>query len=186
MVDSSKDKQSLGEDASKQERKIIDIDADEDITLVNDQDDAEMFDVSAVGEVNVASIATIDSAAATITTDEITLAEALVEINTSKPKAKGIILQKPKLVKQKKKDQVRHDEEVALKFLKRVGEKITQEGSKKQKVDDDKETTELKELMKIIPDEEEIATDAIHLAVKSPGIVDWKIHKKEIRAIIKS
>nr|GEX34637.1 hypothetical protein [Tanacetum cinerariifolium] len=45
-VDSSKDEPSLGKDASKQERKINDIDADEDITLVNDQDDAEMFDVN--------------------------------------------------------------------------------------------------------------------------------------------
>nr|GEZ74768.1 hypothetical protein [Tanacetum cinerariifolium] len=38
-VDSSKDDQSLSEDASKQGRKIHDIDADEDITLLNDQDD---------------------------------------------------------------------------------------------------------------------------------------------------
>nr|GEX37287.1 hypothetical protein [Tanacetum cinerariifolium] len=45
-VNSSKDNQSLGEDASKQERKIYDIDDDEDITLVNDQDDAKMFDVN--------------------------------------------------------------------------------------------------------------------------------------------
>nr|GEU82805.1 ribonuclease H-like domain-containing protein [Tanacetum cinerariifolium] len=44
-VDSSEDEQNLGEDASKQGRKIDDIDANEDITLVNDQDDAEMFDV---------------------------------------------------------------------------------------------------------------------------------------------
>nr|GFD10263.1 hypothetical protein [Tanacetum cinerariifolium] len=42
----SLDKQSLSEDISKQGRKINDIDADEDITLVNDQDDAEMFDVN--------------------------------------------------------------------------------------------------------------------------------------------
>nr|GEW68702.1 hypothetical protein [Tanacetum cinerariifolium] len=45
-VDSSKDDQSLGEDASKQGKKITYIDANEDITLVNDQDDAEMFDVN--------------------------------------------------------------------------------------------------------------------------------------------
>nr|GEX00040.1 hypothetical protein [Tanacetum cinerariifolium] len=37
---------SLGEDASKQERKIKDIDADEDITLVIDQDDAKIIDVN--------------------------------------------------------------------------------------------------------------------------------------------
>ncbi|GJX83708.1 hypothetical protein Tco_0333189, partial [Tanacetum coccineum] len=46
-VESSGDKESLGEDASKQGRRITDIDDDEDITLVNDQidADAEMFDV---------------------------------------------------------------------------------------------------------------------------------------------
>ncbi|GKB83491.1 hypothetical protein Tco_1431606 [Tanacetum coccineum] len=51
-------------------------------------------------------------------------------------------------------------------------------GAKKQKVDDDKETVELKQLMEIILDEEEVAIDAIPLTVKSPKIVDWKIHKK--------
>nr|GEW13953.1 hypothetical protein [Tanacetum cinerariifolium] len=45
-VDSSEDEQSLGKDASKQGRKYDDINQDEDITLVNDQDDAEMFDVN--------------------------------------------------------------------------------------------------------------------------------------------
>nr|GFB89413.1 hypothetical protein [Tanacetum cinerariifolium] len=49
--------------------------------------------VSTAGEVNAASIATTVSAAVTITTDEITLAQALIEIKTSKPKAKGIFLQ---------------------------------------------------------------------------------------------
>ncbi|GKC83081.1 hypothetical protein Tco_1138798 [Tanacetum coccineum] len=42
-VESSRDKEDLGEDASKQRRGIHDIDANEDITLVND--DNEMFDV---------------------------------------------------------------------------------------------------------------------------------------------
>nr|GEU99849.1 hypothetical protein [Tanacetum cinerariifolium] len=32
--------------------------------------------------------------------------------------------------------------------------------------------------METIPDEEEVATNAIPLAVKSPWIVDWKIHKE--------
>nr|GEX95866.1 hypothetical protein [Tanacetum cinerariifolium] len=32
--------------------------------------------------------------------------------------------------------------------------------------------------MKIIPDKEEVAIDAIPLAVKSPKIIDWKIHKE--------
>nr|GEV50811.1 ribonuclease H-like domain-containing protein [Tanacetum cinerariifolium] len=140
------------------EGKIYDIDADENITLVNDQDDAEMFDVNdlhdeevfvekevadkevnAAGEVNAASIATTVSSAATITTDEITLAQELVEIKTSKPKAKRVVIQEPcesiittislkksqdkgkaimikEPVKPKKKDQIRLDEEAALKL----------------------------------------------------------------------
>nr|GFC14961.1 hypothetical protein [Tanacetum cinerariifolium] len=53
-----------------------------------------------------------------------------------------------------------------------------QESTKKQKVENNKETTELKKLMEIIPDEEEVAIDAIPLAVKSPKIVDWKIYKE--------
>ncbi|GKF04755.1 hypothetical protein Tco_0035423 [Tanacetum coccineum] len=32
--------------------------------------------------------------------------------------------------------------------------------------------------MEIIPDEEEVAINAIPLAAKSPSIVDWKIHKE--------
>ncbi|GJR20567.1 hypothetical protein Tco_0969094 [Tanacetum coccineum] len=61
---------------------------------------------------------------------------------------------------------------------KRAGEDLQQESTKKQKVDDDKETTELKRLMEVMPDEKEVALDAIPLAVKSPSIVDWKIHKE--------
>ncbi|GKB32929.1 hypothetical protein Tco_0872330 [Tanacetum coccineum] len=48
---------------------------------------------------------------------------------------------------------------------------------KRQKVEGDKETTELKQLMKIILDKE-VAIDVIPLAVKSPSIVDWKIYKE--------
>ncbi|GJS37385.1 hypothetical protein Tco_0535767 [Tanacetum coccineum] len=61
---------------------------------------------------------------------------------------------------------------------KRAGIELIQENVKKQKVDDDKETTKLKQCLEIIPDEEEVTIDAIPLAVKSPRIVDWKIHKE--------
>ncbi|GJS89664.1 hypothetical protein Tco_0772300 [Tanacetum coccineum] len=49
---------------------------------------------------------------------------------------------------------------------------------KRQKVEDDKETAELKQCLEIIPDEEEVTIDAIPLAVKSPSIVGWKIYKE--------
>ncbi|GJV76852.1 hypothetical protein Tco_1508436 [Tanacetum coccineum] len=61
---------------------------------------------------------------------------------------------------------------------KRAGEELEQESSKKKKLEDDKETTELKRLMEVMPDEEDVSLDAIPLAVKSPSIIDWKIHKE--------
>ncbi|GJZ55853.1 hypothetical protein Tco_0611046, partial [Tanacetum coccineum] len=45
-------------------------------------------------------------------------------------------------------------------------------------LDDDQEADKIKELMEIVPDKEEVAIDAIPLAVKPPSIVDWKIHKE--------
>ncbi|GJY66863.1 hypothetical protein Tco_0469101 [Tanacetum coccineum] len=70
---------------------------------------------------------------------------------------------------------------------KRAGEDLQQESTKKQKMDDvketaevdkDKETAKLQSLMEVIPDEEEVAIDAIPLATKPPSIVDWKILKE--------
>nr|GEW48954.1 hypothetical protein [Tanacetum cinerariifolium] len=115
-VDSSEDEQSFNEDASKQRRKIDDIDADEDITLVN-----------AAGEVNAASIATTDSAAATITTKYVTLVKALVELKASNPKksqdkGKAIMVKEP--VKLEKKEQIRLDEEAALKLQAELQESL--------------------------------------------------------------
>ncbi|GKC47801.1 hypothetical protein Tco_1065523, partial [Tanacetum coccineum] len=241
-VESSGDEESLGEDASKQ-RRINAIDADEEITLVSVQDDAdkEMFDVNAL--------------------NEITLAQALEALKTSKLKVKGIIFQEPddihakidvdyqlaerlqaqeqeelsveenailfqqllekrrkhfaakraeekrnkpptkaqqrqimctylknmkgyklKDLKSKGFDSIKEMFDRAFKRVntfedfrtklvegkeKRAGEELIQESSKKQKVEDDKETTKIKQLMKIIPDEEEVAIDVIPLAVKS-------------------
>ncbi|GKA48774.1 uncharacterized mitochondrial protein-like protein [Tanacetum coccineum] len=157
-VESSGDEEDLGEDASKQGRRINAIDADEDITLVNVQDDAdnEMFDVNVLNgeEVFVAGqnenvveevvdAAQVSTAATTvtITTEEITLAQALEALKTSKPKVKGIVFQEPgkstttttissqqsqdkgkgimieePVKPMKKKDLIRLDEEVALKL----------------------------------------------------------------------
>ncbi|GJV73335.1 hypothetical protein Tco_1493330 [Tanacetum coccineum] len=61
---------------------------------------------------------------------------------------------------------------------KRAGDELEQESVKKQKVDEDKEIVELKSIMQVIPDEEEVAINAIPLATKPPTIIDWKIHKE--------
>ncbi|GJX39379.1 putative ribonuclease H-like domain-containing protein, partial [Tanacetum coccineum] len=61
---------------------------------------------------------------------------------------------------------------------KRARDELEQENAKKQNVDDDQEAAKMKELMKIILNEEEVAVDAIPLATKPPSIVDWKIVKE--------
>ncbi|GKA93083.1 retrovirus-related pol polyprotein from transposon TNT 1-94 [Tanacetum coccineum] len=96
------------EDASKQGRKIDDIDKDAEVTLVDETqgryDDAQMFDTDVFNgeEVFVAEqsekvveevVSTAEvSAAATITTEEITLAQALAELRSAKPK---VVVQEP-------------------------------------------------------------------------------------------
>ncbi|GJS00832.1 hypothetical protein Tco_0317340 [Tanacetum coccineum] len=61
----------------------------------------------------------------------------------------------------------------------RAGDEIEQENTKKQKVDEDKETAELQSLIEVVSDdEEEVAIDTVPLATKPPTIIDWKIHKE--------
>nr|GEX76669.1 hypothetical protein [Tanacetum cinerariifolium] len=160
-VESSDDEQILGKDASKQER-ISDIHVDEGITLVSTHDDAKIFDDDqdlggkevfvakqdenvVEKEVDAAQVQVSTAATtATISIDEVTLAQALVEFKHTKPKAKakGIVFHEPEEstttttatipkpksqdkgkaimieepVKLKKKDQIMLDEEVALKL----------------------------------------------------------------------
>ncbi|GKC17204.1 hypothetical protein Tco_1013986, partial [Tanacetum coccineum] len=159
----SSDEASLGdqEDASKQGRKIHDIDANEDITLENVHD-AEMFDVndlhsdevfvekevpvkevSVVGKVNTASIATTVSAAIIIE-DEITLAQVLAEL-----KRKGI------KVKKSKNDQNRQEtEKTSDQVQERDLKPILKAGSRPWSRKDKKVKKRTKE-MTIIPFEED-------------------------------
>ncbi|GJW22962.1 hypothetical protein Tco_0033584 [Tanacetum coccineum] len=137
------------EDASKQGRKIDDIDADIDITL---KDDATQVN-TVVTTVSTAS--TIPVSAATITEDEITLSQALAELKSVKPKVttaittttKEIILQEPsesitttttpipskdkgkgimveEPTKMKKKDQISFDEQEAIRLQAEFEEEV--------------------------------------------------------------
>ncbi|GJR73843.1 hypothetical protein Tco_0086208 [Tanacetum coccineum] len=152
----SSDEDSLGdqEDASKQGRKITDIDQDAKVTLVDETqgryDDAQMFDTDVFNgeEVFVAeksekvvkevvSTAKV-SAAATITTEEITLAQALAELRSKNPevvdksKAKMIEPEKPL----KKKEQIRLDEELAFKLQAEEEEQARLTREKAEKVEE--------------------------------------------------
>ncbi|GJT88295.1 hypothetical protein Tco_1070012 [Tanacetum coccineum] len=309
-VESSRDEESLGEDASKQERRITDIDDDEDITLVNDQIDADvdMFNVDTLTGDEVFAEQVVAAKDLNLSVDKVTLAQALAVVALKSTKVqekgdvikepsvpvstvtastkdsaattttatiptprKGIIFQEPELIrldeeiasklqaKFDKEAKIKADHELAQRLQaqeqeelsdaekatlfvqllekrrkhfaakraeekrnkpptqaqqrkimctylknksfnfiqkmfdrafkrvntfvdfrtdlvegssKRAGEELEQESSKKQKVDDDEEMAKLKSLMEVIPDEEVVALDAIHLAVKSLSIVD--------------
>ncbi|GKE15387.1 hypothetical protein Tco_1422964 [Tanacetum coccineum] len=54
---------------------------------------------------------------------------------------------------------------------KRAGEELEQESSKKQKLEENKETTELQRLIEVVPNKEEVAIDVIPLATKPPSIM---------------
>ncbi|GJR72160.1 putative ribonuclease H-like domain-containing protein [Tanacetum coccineum] len=131
-VESSED-EDLGEDASKQGR-IADIDANKDIYLVNVHTDEYMFDVNDLdGDevivdnasiIPVSAATTITTTTATINDVEITLAQALAELKSEKPKAvkdkgKWIMIEEP-VVEQvkpmKRLEQMRLDVELAFKL----------------------------------------------------------------------
>ncbi|GKC05745.1 hypothetical protein Tco_0997355 [Tanacetum coccineum] len=62
---------------------------------------------------------------------------------------------------------------------KRAGEELEQEKAKKQKIEDEKESEELKQCLEIIPDDgDDVTIDATPLSSKSLTIVDYKIHKE--------
>ncbi|GJZ82352.1 hypothetical protein Tco_0647525 [Tanacetum coccineum] len=113
-VESSGDEDSLGEDASKQGRRINSINADKDITLVNVQDDAEMFDVNTLTGDVVFTEQEVFAKDVNLTIDEVTLAQALTDLKSVKPKdnGKGIMVEEP-VKTMKKKDLIRIDEEAA-------------------------------------------------------------------------
>ncbi|GJW04295.1 hypothetical protein Tco_1563151 [Tanacetum coccineum] len=91
-VESSEDQESLGdhEDASKHRRSIEDIDADAEVTLVNEtqkrQDDDLMFDTGFLDDDEVfVDVTTVEKEEQRI------WAQTLMEIKAAKPKAKGIV-----------------------------------------------------------------------------------------------
>ncbi|GJR80227.1 putative ribonuclease H-like domain-containing protein [Tanacetum coccineum] len=108
----SSEEASLGdqEDVSKQGRKTDDIDKDAEITLVdetqerygnedmfgiNDLDGDEVVVESEVVAVTSAA-STIPVSAATITNVELTLAQTLAELKSTRPKAKGLVIHEEK------------------------------------------------------------------------------------------
>ncbi|GKE83791.1 hypothetical protein Tco_1557533 [Tanacetum coccineum] len=140
----SSDEASLGDQefASKQGRKIDDIDKDAEITLDMAEKEINVAEkkVSTTDPVTTATASveiSTTSLTETIITDDLTLAQTLIEIRSAKPKVKGVVIgeqsesttrtrpqqlpskDKGKAIMEepekptKRKDQIRHDEKVA-------------------------------------------------------------------------
>nr|GEX99267.1 hypothetical protein [Tanacetum cinerariifolium] len=211
-VESSDNDESLGEDASKKERRINDIDADEEITLddVQAKIDADYQLAKGIQAEEQEELSDIEKAILFMQLLEKRrklFAAKRVEEKRNKPPTQdqqrkimctylknmeGYTL---KQLESFKFDKIQEMFDKAFKRMfdkafkrvntfkdfktelvqgkeKIIGEELVKEISRKQKVDDDKETQELKQLMEIITDKEEVAIDAIPLAIKSLGIVD--------------
>ncbi|GKD10085.1 hypothetical protein Tco_1189770, partial [Tanacetum coccineum] len=69
--------------------------ANEDITLVNIQYDAEMFDVNTLTGDEVFAEQEVAAKDLNLTVDEVTLAQALAALKSVKPKVKGVVIQEP-------------------------------------------------------------------------------------------
>ncbi|GJS24309.1 hypothetical protein Tco_0452941 [Tanacetum coccineum] len=93
-VESSGDEESLGNDVSKHGR-INAIDADKDITLVNDQDDADMFDVNTLTGDEVLAELEVDVKDVNLSVDEVTLAQALAALKRANIQEKGDVIEEP-------------------------------------------------------------------------------------------
>nr|GEU62217.1 reverse transcriptase domain-containing protein [Tanacetum cinerariifolium] len=143
-VDSFEDEQSLSEDASKQGRKIDDIDADEGITLVdettenqgrfNDQNDTAMFDA----DKDLQALEALKTSKPKIRGIVIREHEEPSESRTkttisskkSQEKGKGIMVEEH--VKHKKKDQILLDEKVAKKLQDEINKEERLAGERAQ------------------------------------------------------
>ncbi|GKD51313.1 hypothetical protein Tco_1280289 [Tanacetum coccineum] len=116
------------EDASKQGRKIANINADAEVTLIDEtqgrNDDNLMFDTGVLDEQEVevekvVSTAEVTTESATTTTvNEITLAQTLIEIKAAKSKDKGKekMIESEEPLKMIPKDQVLFDEQEAIRL----------------------------------------------------------------------
>ncbi|GJY47171.1 hypothetical protein Tco_0436234, partial [Tanacetum coccineum] len=89
-VKSFRDKEDLGKDASKQGRRIHDIDADEDITLVNDNN--EMFNVGTLTGDEVLAEQVVAAKDVNLSVDEVTFAQAPTTLKSAKVQEKGDVI----------------------------------------------------------------------------------------------
>nr|GEZ71190.1 hypothetical protein [Tanacetum cinerariifolium] len=177
-VESSAKEQSMGEeDASKQERNIADIDMF-DTYVLNDE--------VVVKDVNAASITTVVTAAATtaISINDITLAQALVEIKTSNPKARDYELA-ARLQEEEQGELT--IEEISRLFMELMDKRKKHFAKLKAEEKRRKHLTKAQkrnQISKIAGDDgDDVTIDATPLSIKTL-IIDYKIYKERKKSYL--
>nr|GEU29620.1 hypothetical protein [Tanacetum cinerariifolium] len=203
LVDETAEDQGKFDDQDMFDTSVLD---DEEEVLFKEDQDVQNVVEKVIEDITTAGIEETVSTAAPITIvdvtpDELTMAQALVETkklkpkgdkvvieqepeqretttttvtiptpDSTRPKARGVVMQEPMV-----KDKTALTQKSSSK---RAGDELDQERSKKQKVEDDKESEELKRCLEIIPDDrDDVTIDAIPLSIKTP-IIDYKIYKE--------
>ncbi|GJV36726.1 putative nucleotidyltransferase, ribonuclease H [Tanacetum coccineum] len=115
--------------------RINAIDADEDITLVNDQDDADMFDVNTLTGDEVTDAGDkVSTAGAATTVSVATTTTATTGKSQSQDKGKGVMIEEH-VKKLSKKDQLKLDEEIELKLQAEIDEEERIASAEEEKID---------------------------------------------------
>ncbi|GJX71396.1 putative ribonuclease H-like domain-containing protein [Tanacetum coccineum] len=166
---------------------------DEEVFARQDMDEKEINvakkKVSTADPVTTArEVVTTASPIETTTADDLTLTQTLIEIRSEKSKVKGVVIgdqsksttrtrpqqllskDKGKGIMEepekptKKKDQIRHDEEVSQRLQAQMQAELEEE--------------DRLELVEVPDDGDDVTIDATPLSTKSLSIVDYKIHKE--------
>ncbi|GKB20776.1 hypothetical protein Tco_0854699 [Tanacetum coccineum] len=151
-VDSSEEEEVLGEDASKQGRSdnVDTLFSGQDEEMLNDGKEVvvveeinerrnvvnEVAEVIKIAQVSAASEKVSTASATTTTTtteDDLTLAQALADLKSTKLKAKGIAFREPEIVK---KDQLKLDDEITLKLQAEIDEEERIARVEEEKIDE--------------------------------------------------
>ncbi|GKB60315.1 hypothetical protein Tco_0916501 [Tanacetum coccineum] len=199
-IDSSDDEASLGdqEDASKQGRKIHDIDVDEDITpgKISIPEQASTLITSSKDKGKGSQLV----ASATLQVKKNDLSTLLIATQEAF-KATSLILHRTEPSGFKRQEEAiccinctmelifRNKMRLTLPHSytlgsKRAGDELEQEPLKKQKVDDDKETEELKQCMEIISDDgDDVTIEVTPLSTKSLTIMLKNFDREDLEVL---
>nr|GEU63714.1 ribonuclease H-like domain-containing protein [Tanacetum cinerariifolium] len=181
-------------------RNIADIDANAESTLVNETaEDHERIEETVR---TAALITTVD-----VTPDELTMAQELVEIKKSNPKGDKVVIEQepeqgatttttttttitiptPDSTRPKARRVVMQELSETPTTTIPISSKVQNKGKvqreqEKQKVEDDKESKELKKCLEIIPDDgDDVTIDDTPLSIKTL-IIHYKIYKEGIKS----